>query len=51
MDFPLYIKIPEEDWEPGDEERVGKLNVSLCGTGRGAELGGGLHRALSEVRV
>ena len=29
---PLYIKIPDEDWEPGDEERVGKLNVSLYGT-------------------
>ena len=29
---PIYIKIPDEDWEEGDEERVGKLNLSLCGT-------------------
>ena len=29
---PIYIRIPAEDWEPGDEERVGKLNLSLYGT-------------------
>eukprot|EP00973_Karenia_brevis_P088796 12315265-Karenia_brevis.AAC.1 len=28
----LYIEIPEEDWEPGDEDKVGKLNLSLYGT-------------------
>jgi len=29
---PIYIKIPEEDMEPGDEGKVGKLNLSLYGT-------------------
>ena len=29
---PLYIEIPMEDWEAGDEERVGRLNLSLYGT-------------------
>ena len=29
---PIYIRIPDEDWEEGDEERVGKLNLSLYGT-------------------
>ena len=29
---PLYIGIPPEDWEEGDEDRVGVLNVSLYGT-------------------
>ena len=29
---PIYIVIPEEDWEPGDENHVGKLNFSLYGT-------------------
>ena len=28
----IYIRIPKEDWEDGDEERVGKLNLSLYGT-------------------
>ena len=28
----LYIQIPEEDWEPGDEFRCAKLRVSLYGT-------------------
>ena len=28
---PLYIRIPPEDWEAGDEERVGVLRVSLYG--------------------
>eukprot|EP00973_Karenia_brevis_P034596 4773839-Karenia_brevis.AAC.1 len=27
-----YIQIPAEDWQPGDETKVGKLNVSLYGT-------------------
>ena len=26
---PIYIAIPQEDWEPGDEDRVGLLNPSL----------------------
>ena len=26
---PIYIIIPDEDWEPGDEGRVAKLNFSL----------------------
>ena len=25
---PIYIRIPEEDMEPGDGEKVGKLNLS-----------------------
>ena len=29
---PIYIKIPDEDWEPGDEENVARLNLSLYGT-------------------
>ena len=29
---PIYIKIPAEDWEPGDEENVARLNLSLYGT-------------------
>ena len=28
----IYIEIPQEDWEPGDEMRVAKLNQSLYGT-------------------
>ncbi len=29
---PVYIKIPAEDFEPGDEGRVGRLNLGLYGT-------------------
>ena len=29
---PIYIVIPKEDYEEGDEERVGVLNLSLYGT-------------------
>ena len=29
---PVFIKIPDEDLEPGDENRVGQLNLSLYGT-------------------
>ena len=29
---PVYIEIPAEDWEPGDEMRIAKLNFSLYGT-------------------
>ncbi len=29
---PVFIKIPDEDLEPGDENRVGQLNLSLHGT-------------------
>ena len=28
----IYIRIPKEDWEDGDEERVRMLNLSLYGT-------------------
>ena len=28
----LYIQIPDEDWEPGDEGRVGELQLCLHGT-------------------
>ena len=29
---PIFIEIPAEDWEVGDEHRVGQLNLSLYGT-------------------
>ena len=29
---PVYIEIPIEDFEPGDEDNVAKLNLSLYGT-------------------
>ena len=29
---PVFIEIPVEDREPGDENKVGKLNLSLYGT-------------------
>ena len=29
---PVYIEIPKEDWEPGDEDRVARHNFSLYGT-------------------
>ena len=29
---PIFIKIPNEDWEDGDDDRVGQLNLSLYGT-------------------
>ena len=28
----VYVELPEEDWEPGDEDRCGLLRVSLYGT-------------------
>ena len=28
----IYIEIPMEDWQPGDESRVAKFNLSLYGT-------------------
>ncbi len=29
---PMFITIPDEDWEEGDEQMVGQLNLSLYGT-------------------
>ena len=29
---PVFIEIPKEDRKPGDEDKVGKLNLSLYGT-------------------
>ena len=29
---PAYIEIPKEDWEPGDEDRIARLNFTLYGT-------------------
>ena len=29
---PMFIQIPLEDYEIGDEQRVGKVNLSLYGT-------------------
>ena len=37
---PVYVEIPPEDWEDGDEHMCAKLNSSLYGT-RGPQLGGG----------
>ncbi len=34
---PIYIQIPAEDWETGDDARVGRLNLSLYRT-RGAAM-------------
>ena len=28
----VYIRIPKEDWEDGDEDKVGMLNLSLYET-------------------
>ena len=33
---PTYIRIPEEDWEPGDERMCGMLLVSMYGTRKAA---------------
>ena len=29
---PIYVEIPDEDKQPGDEHKIGRLNVSLYGT-------------------
>ena len=29
---PVYVKLPEEDMEPGDENRCGRLKMSMYGT-------------------
>ena len=29
---PVYVKIVDEDWQPGGEELCGRLNVSMHGT-------------------
>ena len=29
---PVYVEIPKEDWEPGDEDRVAQLHFSFYGT-------------------
>ena len=29
---PVYVKLPEEDLEEGDEKRCGKLVISMYGT-------------------
>ena len=29
---PVYVKLPEEDVEPGDEGKCGKLVMSMYGT-------------------
>ena len=29
---PVYVKLPEEDTEPGDENRCGRLLMSMYGT-------------------
>ena len=33
----IYIEIPAEDREPGDEHRVGELQYSMCGTRHAAQ--------------
>ena len=34
---PVYIEIPIEDFGPGDEGKVARLNLSLYGTGDAAQ--------------
>ena len=29
---PVFVDIVDEDWQPGDEEKCGRLNVSVYGT-------------------
>ena len=29
---PVYIEIPKEDWELGNESRIARLNFSVYGT-------------------
>ena len=29
---PVYIEIPKEDWEPGDEDRIARLSFRFYGT-------------------
>ena len=29
---PVYVKLPDEDWQAGDEHRCGKLQMSMYGT-------------------
>ena len=46
---PVYIETPIEDFEPGDEHMVGRLNLSLCGTRDAAEnWDAGIHRVSGE---
>ena len=28
----VFVQIADEDWQPGDEHRCGKLNLSMYGT-------------------
>ena len=39
---PMYVKLPDEDLEPGDENRCGKLLMSMYGT-RDAALNGSIE--------
>jgi hypothetical protein len=49
---PVYIEIPIEDYEAGDEGKVGKLILSLHGTQDAAkELGQGVREVLEGVWV
>ena len=46
----VYVKLPEEDLEPGGENRCGRLRMSMCGTRDAAlnwalEYGKTLHAA------
>eukprot|EP00973_Karenia_brevis_P046223 6408888-Karenia_brevis.AAC.1 len=36
-DSPTFVEICDEDWEPGDENRCGELNVSMYGTRQAAQ--------------
>ena len=52
----LYVALPPEDWQEGDEEMCGKLNLSLHGTRDTAqtweeELGSTLGEAGLQVGV
>ena len=35
---PLFINLPDEDWEEGDEGLVGELQISLYGTRDAAQI-------------
>ena len=48
----VYIEIPMENWELGDDERVAKLSLSLYGTRDAAlKLGQRIHPAAAETWV
>ena len=43
---PIFIEIPEEDWEYGDEANIGQLEMSLYGT---RDVGSNWSREVAET--